>query len=242
MTATSFPARGLAFRTGCSIPQPAKTNIMPIQPKVTEERFDYFNTPLRFISRIGIATTMAGTIFGSGAMHGLTQDGLRELLSRNRANLVRFSTETANSTTSYKEAETRTVSEQLQDIRKAFGLNATDLATLLSSSRPTIYAWLDGQEPRPEAAEKILWLARVADNFAKLDLHRAGNLVKRPIFENGDSFFDFLKQGQEVYSRFDALRSLDEKEAMTRSKARGSGQVPRPDEELSSESIPLYPE
>lgn len=243
MTATSFPVREQTFRTGCSIPQAMETKIVPTtHQKVTEERFDYFSTPLGFISRIGVAATMACTILGSGAMHGLTQDGLREVLSRSRANLVRISTETENSTTSYKEAETRTVSEQLREIRKSFGLNATDLATLLSASRPTIYAWLDGQEPRPETAEKILWLVRVADDFAKIGLHRAGNLVKRPIFENGASFFDFLKQGQEVYSRFDALCSLDKKEAVTRSKARGSGQVSHPDEESPSESIPLYPE
>ncbi|MDD5037617.1 MAG: helix-turn-helix transcriptional regulator [Methylococcaceae bacterium] len=240
MTAMTFPTTERLPRTGCDI-STSYQQIIRTQESGIHERLDYFSPPLGFISRIGVTAPMCAGL-GSGAMQGLTKEGLREALSRSRVNLVRYSTEIQNQANSHDDVEARTIAEQLRDIRKSFGLNASDLAALLGISRPTLYTWLDGQEPKPEAAVRILGLAKKADAFASLGLRRPDNLVKRPLFENGASLFGLLQQGKEIRSRCDVLRTLDEKEAANRGRIRGSDQSPRSFDAAAAESTPLYSE
>ena len=206
-----------------------------------QEEADYFSASFEFVSRFGIAALMCASL-SSGTMNGLTKEGLNEVLCRNRANLIRHSVGSNDHANKSEEAETRTITEQLLDIRKAFGLNTSDLASLLGVSRPTLYTWLDGQEPRPDATIRIIRLIKVADEFANIGLRRPDNLVKRPLFENGDSLFSLLQQGKDIRSRFEVLRSIDEKEAASRRKVRGSGQSLRSLDEVATESVPLYSE
>ncbi len=222
-----------------SYPRYIHTHESPMQ-----EKLDYFSAPFELVSRIGV-TALICTSLGSGAMHGLTltEDGLREALRRNRASLIHHSVGNKDRATKSEEVESRTLTEQLRDIRKAFGLNASDLATLIGVSRPTLYTWLDGQAPKSaEAVEHIFSLSKVADDFASLGLRRPDNLVKRPMFENGASLFGLLQQGKDIHNRFEALRTLDEKEATSRGKIRGSDKSIISLDEAASESVPAYSE
>lgn len=185
-----------------------------------------------------VAVMLCATL-GSGAMPGLTQDGLREALSRNRAQLIQSSVDPKELVHANQIAESRTVGEQLRAIRLAFGLNATDMSLLFGIARPTVYAWMEGQEPRPDAASRILTLVKLADEFAALELQRADTLVKRPLFENSQSFFDLLLQDADVRMHFDTLQALDAKEAASRAKAKGSGELTRSFEDAAPDSTPL---
>jgi hypothetical protein len=98
---------------------------------------------------------------------------------------------------------------------------------------------MDGQEPRPDAASRILALVKLADEFAALGLRRPDTLVKRPLFENSQSLFDLLQQGIYVRMHFDTLRALDAKEAASRAKTKGSGELTRSFEDAATDSTPL---
>lgn len=239
MTALAFPTSNRLPRTGFEA-STLYQHIIHTEEVGTQEPFDYFSLPLRGISRIS-ATALMCVSLGSGAMQGLTKDGLSEALSRNRANLLRHSSEREKQADSNAALEIRTIAERLRHIRKSFGLNASDMATLLGISRPTFYTWLEGQEPKTEATSRILRLSKMADDLANLGLHRPDNLIKRPMFEGGVSLFDLLQQGKDIRSHFETLRTLDEKEALNRGKVRGSGQPLRSFEEAAAESIPVYP-
>lgn len=213
--------------------------IAPMRPAQESQRKGPFYAPRVILGRMGTATVMLCATLGSGAMPGLTQDGLREALPRNGAQLVRSSVDAAEFAQANEIAEKRTVGEQLREIRQAFGLNATDMSVLFGISRPTVYAWMDGQEPRPDAASRILALIKLADEFAALGLQRADTLVKRPLFENSQSLFDLLQQGVDVRMHFDTLRALDDKEAASRAKVKGSGEPARSFEDADTDSTPL---
>ncbi len=238
MNTTSIPSTGTPFSSHYSMPKGSGAEIVPVRP-AQFQRKDSFYAPLGILGHMGTATVMLCATLGSGAMHGLTQDGLREALSRNRAQLVRSSVDADELAQANQMAESRTVGEQLREIRQAFGLNATDMSLLFSISRPTVYAWMDGQEPRPETASRILALVKLADEFAALGLRRPDTLVKRPLFENGQSLFDLLLQGADVRVYFDTLLALDDKEAASRAKVKGSGEPARSFEDADTDSTPL---
>lgn len=231
MNATSIPSTGTTFNSHYAMPKGSGAEIVPVRPMQESQRKDSFYAPL------GILGCMM--VLGSGAMHGLAQDGLREVLSRNPAQLVRSSIDVDALAQAHQIAESRTVGEQLRDIRRVFGLNATDMSLLFGISRPTVYAWMDGQEPRPDATSRILALVKLADEFAALGLQRADTLVKRPLFENSQSLFDLLQQGVNVRMHFDTLRALDAKEAASRAKVKGSGEPSRSFEDAARDSTPL---
>ncbi|MBI2779068.1 MAG: hypothetical protein HYX62_04700 [Gammaproteobacteria bacterium] len=239
MNATSIPRTGTTFSGYYSASKGSDAAITLVGPTQELQRKDSFHLPPGILRGIGTATVMLCATWSSGAMHGLTPDGLREALSRNRAQLVRSSVDPEELVQANQRAESRTVGEQLREIRQAFGLNATDMSLLFGIARPTVYAWMDGQEPRPDAASRILALVKLADEFAALGLRRPDTLVKRPLFENSQSLFDLLQQGIDVRMHFDTLRALDAKEAASRAKTKGSGELTRSFEDAATDSTPL---
>jgi len=240
MNTTCIPAStGVSFGSYYSVPKGSGADIVSGKKVQEPHPKDSFKAPLGIFVRMGPATAMFCVTLGSGAMNGLTEDGLREALSRNQAQLVRSSVETNEYAQVNDVAERRTVGEQLREIRQAFGLTMTDMATLFGSSRPTMYAWMDGQEPRPETATRILALAKLADEFDAMGLQRPDTLVKRPLFENSQSLFDLVQQGKNIRVHFGMIRDLDEKEAASRSKAKGSGVPIRSFDEAVADSTPL---
>lgn len=127
--------------------------------------------------------------------------------------------------------------DQLQFIRETLKLNVSDLASVLGVSRPTVYAWLEGDEPSSENYTQIARLKRIADEVHGLAIPRFEKLLKRPIFQ-GLSFLDKLKaSGEEIDYR--ALQHLAEKEHAARSARKGSGKTLSNDGFLE-QSTPFY--
>jgi len=54
------------------------------------------------------------------------------------------------------------VADQLRFVKRQLGLSLTDLARVCSASRPTIYSWLDGQDPSVSNRRRIARLYALA--------------------------------------------------------------------------------
>ncbi len=128
--------------------------------------------------------------------------------------------------------------DQLMFIRKALKLNVSDLASVLGVSRPTVYAWLDGDEPSPENYTQVARLKRVADEIDRLTITRVDKLLKRPIFD-GLSFFDKLNVTEEALECLPLLKQLADKERAARGAPKGSGKTQSNDGFLE-QSTPFY--
>lgn len=129
-------------------------------------------------------------------------------------------------------------SDQLRFIRQTLKLNMSDLALALGVSRPTVYAWLDGDEPSPENYTQIVRLKRVADEVESLDIPKFDKLAKRPIF-NGLSFFEKLQAMEEKPDHFSTLKQLADKENSKRKARKGSGKA-KDDSGFVEQATPIY--
>lgn len=111
-------------------------------------------------------------------------------------------------------------SEKLESIRNKLGLNMTDLSSILGVSRPTIYAWLQGQDPRPEYINRISELRDVAEKVSGYDLQNIKKLVRRPL-QDGDTLIGLLKSFKPIDSALNELQYISERERYQRNKSRG---------------------
>lgn len=110
--------------------------------------------------------------------------------------------------------------EKLESIRDRVGLNMTDLSSILGVSRPTIYAWLQGQEPRPEYINRISELREVAEKVGGYNLPRIKKLVRRPL-QDGKTLVELIKSSQPIDNALNELQSISEREGYQRNKSRG---------------------
>lgn len=137
-------------------------------------------------------------------------------------------------------AETRSPAEQVASIRAAYGLNMTELANLLGVSRPTAYAWLNGQEPKDDSLIHIHRLATAISDIEELKTPRIDKIIRRPIFA-GRSLIDKIKANENIFEALVTIKALAEKEATARLKQKGSGKSRRSIDEVGSElSTPSY--
>lgn len=138
-----------------------------------------------------------------------------------------------------RDTELRTPAERLEQIRQALGLTVTDLARLLDASRPTVYAWLNGQEPRPEVHERLLRLERQAAEVAACELPRINKLVRRPL-HCGGSLLERLQQGDPLEPALEELKVLAQREQAGRARHKGLAAAARSSREaLDDVSVPL---
>lgn len=136
--------------------------------------------------------------------------------------------------------DTRSPAEHVVSIRNIFALNTSDLAAVLSVTRPTIYAWLEGQEPKPEMVNHIQKISQMADKLQALNIARVDKLVHRPIFD-GYSLLDKLKANEDVTEYLPILKKLADKEEQARHVVKGSNKNARPFADAASDySTPLY--
>jgi hypothetical protein len=132
--------------------------------------------------------------------------------------------------------DTRSTAEHLANIRDVFAINMSDLAILLEATRPTVYAWLEGQEPKKlEAVQHIQQLSRAADVFGLANIQRLDKLLQRPILE-GRSLLDLLKSKEDPLVALPLLKEIGDKESRTRRDPKGSGKHRRSLEDALSES------
>lgn len=122
--------------------------------------------------------------------------------------------------TSEEAVELRTPAERLEWIRQALGLTVTDLARLLGASRPTVYAWLNGQEPRPDVQARLARLEQQAEGVAACELPRLNKLIRRPL-RCGGSLLERLQQGDPLEPALVELRALSQRERASRSRRKG---------------------
>lgn len=138
--------------------------------------------------------------------------------------------------------DTRSPAEHVAFIREAFALSTSDLAAVLNVTRPTIYAWLEGQEPKPEALCHIQKIAQVAVKLQSLQIARIETLVNRPIFD-GHSILDKLKANEDTAPYFTILKKLADKEETARQTQKGFGKSIHSISDATSDySTPLYGE
>ena len=118
--------------------------------------------------------------------------------------------------------DTLSPTQLVHKIRDAFSLNISDFANIFGVSRPTVYAWLDGQEPKPESLKHIQQLSKTADSVIGLNINKMDKLIHRPIF-NGKSFLQKMTQNEDITDDLITLKHLSDKEAAARKVSKGSG-------------------
>lgn len=139
-----------------------------------------------------------------------------------------------------KNGDMRSPAEHVASIRDVLGINMSDLASVLGVTRPTVYAWLEGQEPKTEAVTHIQRLSRVTDEINRANIIRLNKLVHRPIL-NGRSLLDILKTDEDPVAALTTLKALADKEEKTRREPKGSSKNLRSlDDVLSETSVAFY--
>lgn len=202
---------------------------------VGNNAMEYPNTQYNVIKTTIVAVTcISVAAFGAGTGGVLTPRGLKNLSDQ-------YYTPKIHIEQREKKLDIKSPIEHIAFIRDIFSLNTSDLAAILNVSRPTIYAWLDGQEPKPEKIPYIQKLSLGAQRMKALNIIRIDSLVRRPIF-NGSSFIDKLKNEEDITPYLEILKKLSDKEVNARKIQKG----PK-DESLrsisdvaNSYSIPLY--
>jgi transcriptional regulator with XRE-family HTH domain len=134
-----------------------------------------------------------------------------------------------------KQVDTRSPAEHVANIRDVLAISMSDLASVLGVTRPTAYAWLEGQEPKTEAVMHIQRLSRVADEINRANIIRLDKLVHRPIL-NGRSLLDILKTDEDPIAALATLKAIADKEAQTRREPKGAGKHLRSLDDVLGES------
>jgi len=134
-----------------------------------------------------------------------------------------------------KQVDVRSPAEHVANIRDVFAMNMSDLASVLGVTRPTVYAWLAGQEPKGEAVIRIQQLSCAADKFNQANIIRLDKLVHRPIL-NGRSLLDILKTDEDPIAALATLKAIADKEAQTRREPKGAGKHLRSLDDVLGES------
>lgn len=188
---------------------------------------------LESFSPLRLVVPLLFSVAGTGGF--LTAQNSAEALSRYYYPYVQVE---SPSTQSY---ESHSPAERVARIRDVFAINMSDLAALLGVTRPTVYAWLEGQEPtKSEALRRIRWLARTADVVEQANIPRLDKLIRRPVVE-GRSLLDLLKAGEDPHEAIEALKAIANREAQTRRKPKGCGRNLRSLEEaLGDASVPIH--
>jgi DNA-binding transcriptional regulator YiaG len=133
-----------------------------------------------------------------------------------------------------KNIDMRSPAEHVANIRDIFAINMSDLASILGVTRPTVYAWLEGQEPKAEAVIRVQQLSHTADKIKQANIARLDKLMHRPIL-NGRSLLDMLKADENPSEALAKLKAIADKEAQTRRELKGSGKNLRSLDDVLSE-------
>lgn len=137
-----------------------------------------------------------------------------------------------------KNVDTRSSAEHVANIRDVLTINMSELASILRSTRPTVYAWLEGrQEPKADAAVNIQRLSHVADKIKLANVIQLDQLIRRPVI-NGRSLLDIIKVNDDPSDILQVLKSISEKEAKIRSESKITGKKLRSLDDVSSEFSP----
>ena len=118
--------------------------------------------------------------------------------------------------------DANTTFEQLEKIKNIFALKVSELAEIFDSSRPTIYAWLNGSSPQDNATlNKIHSVAEIAQRFKNLSFKKPEAMLKRPALTENQTLLHRLKLGGTISdNELQTLREIDLREAKKRAEAK----------------------
>lgn len=168
------------------------------------------------------ATCLALMVAGTGGMHSV--EGQANPFAQKWGFHRLLNIQGIASPQEKQATQVKTISEQLLNIRESFALSVAGLASIFQVTRPTIYSWLDNQNLKPDAYQKIEKLNKLAESFSALSLDRPDLLVNRPLFE-GKSLVDLLRNGENLSEAFDTIKILANKEAIQRKEIKSSGKT-----------------
>ncbi len=77
----------------------------------------------------------------------------------------------------------RITAEKIEHTRDVFGISVSHLAKILRTSRPTVYSWLEGEEPREQSMRRIQRIYEFADHWAAMNPYHfsPGPLLRQPL-------------------------------------------------------------
>ena len=112
------------------------------------------------------------------------------------------------------------------------GVSISHLAKILKTSRPSIYSWLDGEEPRAKSIKRIQQLCEITEQWKKKNRYHftPGTLLLQPIGKSL-SMLELLERDElklgEIESGFDSLLELmhRRRKRMNRSKEKTKNSV-----------------
>jgi len=129
--------------------------------------------------------------------------------------------------------------EQLAYVRKVLNISVTDLAELLKVTRPTVYAWTQGGEPRDEHLESLHRIAQRADEVEKYGLAGVGKLLKRPL-KNGSTLLQMIERHEPIDTALRELAAVSRLEQRQRAMPKGGKVRMSAAEAAAHQSMPGY--
>ena len=125
--------------------------------------------------------------------------------------------------------------EHLEKIRKYMQLSIVDLSFIFNVSRPTIYSWLEGVEPKPENIEQIQKISDLAKELQDYKIANIGKLLHRPILKER-SMLDYFRTTENLSSLWALFKKRLINELERRATIKSSEKNQRNIKEILSES------
>ncbi len=128
---------------------------------------------------------------------------------------------------------------QLASIRRVLGASITDLAELFGVTRPTVYAWMQGAEPRGEHFERLQKIVCQMREVEAFGIAEVGKLLKRPL-QDGSTLLELIKKDQPLGVALRELSDVAQAEDKQRSMSKGGKVAVTAADALSGQSMPGY--
>lgn len=130
--------------------------------------------------------------------------------------------------------------ELLEKIKKYLRVSVVDLSFIFKVTRPTIYSWLDGIEPRPESIEHIQKISSLSEELADYKIANIGKLLRRPIYE-GKSMSEYLRSTEHLDDVWPLFKTSLKEMIHRRDRSKSSGKTRESTEKsVSGISTPLF--
>jgi len=110
--------------------------------------------------------------------------------------------------------------QRFRALKATLGATITDMADLFDVARPSIYAWLKGQEPRAEKIARLAELEVSAKKIEPFGIPRIDRLLKRPL-RSGGSLFSLIKNGAPLDGALQELAQVARAEQEQRTMTKG---------------------
>jgi len=157
-------------------------------------------------------------LLASGSGSSATIDNIVELHSWNYDSSIEVKPFESRATVT---AEHKSSSEHLNLIRDISGLSLSSIANIFGVSRPTVYAWINGSEPKTNLLPIIEELSNTIGQLKNIQAKYLAKLILRPMFD-GESLIDKIKQQKDVDRYIQAVTVIADKESNGRQQVKGS--------------------